>query len=238
MLNKSISDAEYNSGAAEEEVAMDGEGLIAAIKAGETETVKGALAAQPGLAESVDENGVSALLVALYHRQRDLAEVVAGAKATLDVFEATAVGRAERLGELVRSDPGLARARSADGFTALHYACFFGQPACARLLVGNGADVEATADNPTRVRPLHSAAAARQRATVELLLDQGADPDARQQRGYTALQSAAHSGDRELVELLLARGADRSLRNEDGKDAAALARESGHVDLARELEKR
>jgi ankyrin repeat protein len=74
-----------------------------------------------------------------------------------------------------------------------------------------------------RVAPLHSAAAARDREAVRLLLAAGADPNARQTGGYTALHAAAQHGDEEMSNDLLARGADPSLRAEDGRDAAAMA---------------
>jgi ankyrin repeat protein len=69
-----------------------------------------------------------------------------------------------------------------------------------------------------------------------LLLDHGAEVDARQQAGYTALQAAAIHGDEELSDLLLSRGADPALRSDDGKSAADLAREKGHQALAGRLE--
>ena len=48
--------------------------------------------------------------------------------------KAAALREDGRLAELLAGDPGLARAWSADGFTALHYAAFFGGEAVARLL--------------------------------------------------------------------------------------------------------
>ena len=59
--------------------------------------------------------------------------------------------------------------------------------------------------------PLHSAAAAHDPAVryelAELLLDSGADPNARQQDEYTPLMAADQHGDMRLRELLLDRGA-------------------------------
>jgi ankyrin repeat protein len=87
-----------------------------------------------------------------------------------------------------------------------------------------------------KVAPLHSAVSARHGEVVALLLERGADPNARQQEGWTALHGAAHNGDAETVEALLLHGADPALRHEGGKRAADLAGEAGHDALARRLE--
>jgi ankyrin repeat protein len=209
--------------------------LIEAVKAGQVDRVGELLGANPGLASATDEAGVPAVLVALYHRQPAVAEQLAAAKGELDILEAAALGRAGRVEALLREDGSRAGARSADGFTALHLACFMGQAECARILVEAGADANARADNPTRVRPLHSATAARQHAIAALLLAHGAEVDARQQAGYTALHAAALHGDEPLVSLLLERGADPRLTADDGTDAAGFARKGGFEDLARRL---
>lgn len=54
-------------------------------------------------------------------------------------------------------------------------------------------------------------------AMVAALLDAGAQIDARDDIGWTALFHAATSDRRKIVRLLLARGADRSLRSNRGK---------------------
>ena len=84
-------------------------------------------------------------------------------------------------------------------------------------------DPDADQENPARVRPLHSAVAARDHDAARALLEAGADPDPRQQGGYTPLLAAAHSDDAAMVELLLRHGADRGLAADDGRDPAAMA---------------
>jgi uncharacterized protein len=178
---------------------------------------------------------VSMVLLALYHQRRDVADALLAADPPLDVFAAAAVGRLPRLRELLDREPALANAWAADGFFPLGLACFFRQPEAARLLLEAGADPRAAARNPMRVTALHAAAAARLTSVAGLLLDKGAEVDARQQAGYTALHAAAQHGDTELAELLLARGADPALRSDDGLDAAGHARAKGHPALAERL---
>ena len=74
------------------------------------------------------------------------------------------------------------------------------------------------------MRPLHSAAAAGDAESARLLLEAGADPDARQAGGFTALQAAAQRDDEALAALLLRHGADPALRNDEGADAEGIAR--------------
>lgn len=211
--------------------------LIEAIESGDEDRVSALLEQEPGLAAARDGNDVSAPMLALYHGQASAAEALARVKDDLDVFEAAAFGRVDRLRELLDVDPGLVRAWTKDGFTALHYAAFFDGPEAARLLLERGADATAVARHKELlVQPLHSAAASREVETARALLDAGADPNAAQAGGFTALHAAAQAGDDELADLLLERGADTSPATEEGKTAADLAREAGHPDLAARLQ--
>jgi uncharacterized protein len=165
---------------------------------------------------SRDEQGLSPALRALYRGETAEAESLLPDEP--NVFEAAAFGREERLEELLESDPGLARAFSGDGFTALHLAAFFGHAETVRLLLDAGADPNAVGTSATigPVQPLHSAAATSRLECARLLLEHGADVNARQSGGFTALHAAAASSDAELARLLLAAGADATAKTDDG----------------------
>jgi uncharacterized protein len=60
-----------------------------------------------------------------------------------------------------------------------------------------------------------------------VLLDKGADINARTPRGFTALMAAANKGLVQTVRLLIERGADLSIRYEDGRTALDFARQNG-----------
>lgn len=206
------------------------------LKAGNADALRQILEEDSSAAEARDAGGVSLLMQSLYHGRRDLADLIAGKKQSLDIFEAAAVGSLDRLKERIRDDSAI-NSFSKDGFTALHFACFFGQPEAARLLLEAGATVDTVAANPTKVMPLHSAASARNLEAARLLLDRGAPVNARQQAGWTPIHAAAQNGDRAMVELLLKHGADPKAANEAGKTPAMVAREKGHSEIADLLEK-
>ena len=203
-----------------------GEKFFEAIRKGNAEEVTRLLEEDSGLVDA-RASGVSALLTAVYHRRPEVARLLRNRGATLDVFEASAVGDVERLRELLAEDPSRANAFAADGFSPLGLASFFGNVEAARLLLASGASPNLAARNSTRVAPLHSAVAGKSVEIARELLEHGADVHARQEGGYTPLHGAAVDGDEEAIRLLLGHGADPAARNDAGKTPAELARDRG-----------
>ncbi len=210
--------------------------FVEAIKKGDRVAVERELAADPSLAQC-EENGTSLVLLAAYHREPEIARLLADRKGTLSIFEAAAVGDAPRVEELIGEDASLANACAPDGFHPLGLAAFFRQTAVVELLLAHGADVRAVAQNPMQVTALHSAVADGGHAAIaKMLVRGGADVNARQQHGWTPLHGAADSGDRETVELLLEQGADLAATHDGGKTALDIAREKGHAEIIATLE--
>ena len=200
--------------------------IFQAIEAGDGDALKEALEFRPELAGKRNADGHSPVLYALYNGKSDLVDPILDANPPLDVFDTAAVGRTRGLEELLDGEPGLATAWSADGFTPLHLAAFFGQEDAGTILLERGAEVNLVARNENiRVTPLHSAAARSHAGIVKLLLEHGADPNAAQDGGFTPLHSAAQNDDRESAEALLEAGADTALKTDEGKTAADLAGE-------------
>lgn len=164
--------------------------LFAAIEAGDDETVRTLVAEDASLASARNADGVSAVMAAKYRWEHEIAKSLVDAGAELDVFDAAAAGRVNVLKRLLAENGSLAAARSPDGFTALHYAAYFGDGATVAVLLEAGANPSAVADNPMRVQPLHSAAASRNLEGARLLLAAGADPNAEQQDGFLPLDAA------------------------------------------------
>ena len=210
--------------------------LFDAIDADDAAALERLLDEAPDLATARDADGVSAVMHALYRNRRAAAEAVAVRLAALDVFEAASLDRPETVAGLVAADPSLASAWYVDGFTALHFAAFFGGRGAARALLDAGADPNLRSRNDFDVMPIHSAVAGRHADVVVALLDAGADPNVHQRHGWTPLHGAAQHGDTDLVERLLVAGADPRAVNDDGTSAADLARASGHRAVAARLE--
>jgi uncharacterized protein len=202
-----------------------------AIKAGDTARISALIESNPQLLSTSADN-ISPVLMALYHGKRDIASLLIDRGAELTFAEACAYGDKERAQSMLQSDPSILNRRSPDGYPPLGLAIFFGQPAIARFLIERGADVHAAAENVNNVAPVHAAAAVRDIETMRLLLDRGADPNARQQRDYTALHGAASRGDIPMGELLLSHGADVNAKGSDGMTASDVAAKYGHPDFA------
>lgn len=209
--------------------------MIGAVNAGDADRVREILAEDASLVAARDDAGVSALLLSRYRFDRATTEALLAADPELDIFEAAALGYADRLRERLVDDPAAATGYSSDGFTALHLAAFFGKPEVARLLLEHGAEVGAYTRNPFANQPLHAAAAGRHIEVCRILLAAGADVNATQHGGFTPLHESAQHGDTEMSELFLSAGADAGATTDAGETAAEIAAAAGHADLADRL---
>jgi ankyrin repeat protein len=109
--------------------------FIDAIKAGEYERVKAMVSADPTLIDAHSRTGESAILTAVYHRQKEIVNLLVARGVTMSVFEACAAGEMERVERLIASDPAAVNSFSTDGWTPLHLAAFFGHTRIAELLL-------------------------------------------------------------------------------------------------------
>ena len=142
----------------------------------------------------------------------------------LSVFEAAAFGRIAPLRRILEEDPEQVAARI-DGFTPLHLAVYGGRAEACRLLIEQGADLNAISEGEiAQVSPLGTAAFVDSIELARLLLDAGADVDAHGPDRFTALHTAAELDDVELSGLLVAYGADRTMENRRGQRPIDLAK--------------
>ena len=139
------------------------------------------------------------------------------------------------------------------GETALHLCARTGDPDAVKILVSHGASVD-TIENWRGQTPLMWAAAEGHGAAMRVLIEAGADVNARssivvweRQRteeprdkwlppgGLTPLLFAARDGRVESVKILLEAGADPNVVDPDRHTSMILALMNGHVDVARAL---
>lgn len=200
-----------------------------AIKQGNLEEIRNMLLATPELIHE-RENGVSPVLVAVYHQEPEIADFLADKAGTLNIFEACALGRLNLVMQHLARDSNLVNAYSEDGFQPLGLASFFGHYETAEYLIKAGATVNSQSKNPLSAAPIQSAAAAGHVKIVMLLLNHNANPNIREQGGYTPLHAAAQNGDMQMIRSLLFNGADLSIKSADGKLPLDLAIEAGKTD--------
>ena len=191
-------------------------GLASNNSLGELEQI---LKADPTKASLKNEQGIRLLMWAMYHHQTEAAALIYQYLIKPEPSEVVALNDLFKLKQLLERNPEWINEFSDDGFTLLHYACFFGHVECSSFLIEYGAKVNSVAQNPSKVYPLHSAVATQVIRIVKLLLDFGANVNAKQNGGYTALMSAAMHNNKELIDLLLSHRADIGITDDTGKSA-------------------
>lgn len=209
--------------------------LFEAIRAGNGAEVRAILERDPAAVTRRNDRGHTPVLIAQYHRQREIVQDLLARDPELDIFDACCVGRTARVADLLDADPALLNAYNSDGFFPLGLAAFFGHPETVQLLVERGADLAQVARNPMKIQPLHAATASRNAAVVKILVAAGAPVDAAQQEGWTPLHAAAQHGDLEMARALLARGADPKRANDKGLSPIGIAAERGDTNMLKLL---
>ena len=206
--------------------------FIDAIKAGEFERVKAMVTAEPTLIDARSRSGDSAILTAVYHHQKEIVNLLVSRGVSLSIFEACAAGELERVERLLTEKAGSVNDYSADGWTPLHLAAFFGHAKIAELLIGHDADVRARSRGANGNTPLHAALAGNHKFVAGLLIGHGADVNATDAQGWRPLHLAAANNNMDAIKSLIAQGADVHAPNGEAKTPLSLATEKNYREAA------
>jgi len=109
-----------------------------------------------------------------------------------------------------------------------------GQIDMVRGMITESPELVNTAD-ARKFTPLVMATYMAQREVTELLIAHGANLEARDGKGNTALMGVAFKGDLELVDLLIEASADLNKQNYEGATALTYAIDYGHFEIAKLL---
>ena len=123
----------------------------------EPELLRSALPREKAVTDVRTRDGVSLLLFCCYRGLERNREALLEIAPDLPLHEAVALGRTERVHEILRQDPWAANTLSADGWTPLHLAAFFHQNPSLYLLIEHGADAGLFARAVEQNLPIHAA---------------------------------------------------------------------------------
>jgi ankyrin repeat protein len=186
--------------------ALSAQTIFDAAREGDGDRVRALLESDPALARATDDHGRTPLHHAAAQGRGEVVSILLDAGADID-------------------------AREEDGETPLHYAAWRNQLEVGRLLIERDTDLEAR--NHWGRTPLLIVGRETGNADMaRLLIDAGADVNARDRYNASSLDLAAWRGFADLVDLLLDNGAELPPANsQDGQFVAMFAADKGLVRL-------
>jgi ankyrin repeat protein len=209
------------------------ERFFTAIEEGQAHTVAAMLRVEPGLLTARDSQARTPFTLAVLSDRDLVAEVLLAHGYRLDLTESAWAGDWPRFAELAGAHPEAIEAGHPLGATVMIAAAHGGRGHELWRVYAVNASPNPARPDPTTPSPLRAALDVRSLATAELtaatLLANGADPNAREPSGHTALHAAAARGSVELVELLLRKGADIDAHDDHGRRPLDLAPREGPV---------
>lgn len=189
------------------------------------------------------EKGWTAINLAVRGSQTAVFHILLGHGAAVNISNcsnetplmgAAVEGNTEMAQMLLEHGADLTIKQTPGGWTALHKAVIHRRAAMVETLLAHSARsevIQAAAD--AGARPLHVAASQGFPEMVEMLLSNGADPNATDIHSITPLRTAVHSGNLSVAKILISRGARTDIVATDNVsllDVARLTENQGMID--------
>lgn len=129
--------------------------------------------------------------------------------------------------QLLLNNGASTAARTHKGFTALQRAVTSGSPQIVKLIAERGGRAAVDADAPFGIRALHQAAYDDKVEILQLLVEAGADVNARTHKAWTPLHCAARYGYSKACRILIENGSDEQAVTRKNKTPRMLADQWG-----------
>jgi ankyrin repeat protein len=202
-----------------------------AVTTGDTHAIEDLLRPNPSLLYARDAEGQSVYLLAAYAGQRAVMSLLESKGLVLDIYEAMAGLKLDRLNELLRQAPGLLLLPNPAGDTPLHVAALSGQSAAIDNAIAYGPDFSLRNPKRKNETAAHIGLQCPDQAAAEAMafamIGNGLDPNLTTTDGDTILHSAARAGYPRVIRLLLQKGADPAAKNAAGQTAVDITRAGG-----------
>ena len=217
--------------------------LMFAARYGHTETVRFLVGLSQAHGSHKSDDGYSAVLeVAVELNHADVMQVLIDAGADIEVkgndgrsplLVASQCGNPQVVKVLVKAGADVCVTDS-QGHTCLTTAASLGHTETMRTLLCMP-EVDVNRSNISGDTALHHAVLPKHSAVSKLLIDAGADIDAKAGKGRTPLHWACEVGELDIVEMLVEAGADVCVVDDDGYTCLIVAASFGHAETVRYL---
>lgn len=167
---------------------------------------------------------------------------------TEDLIQAAATGDIDTVINIIKRGVNI-NAFGSDEVTALYIAAYWGHLPVVCILVEAGANIElgretdnetpliAASGNALLFSKQETKTSIRQLKVLQMLIQAGANVNARTNEGWNALEAAANSGSIEAVNLLVRAGADINAKDHRGGTALSRAKQRGAIEIVQTLQR-
>jgi ankyrin repeat protein len=206
------------------------------VLSGDLKTVQLGVERDPALLYARDAHGQSVYLLAAYAEQPAVMSFFESKGLELDVYEAAAGGKVDRVNQLLRSAPGAVNMPNLAGDTPLHVAALGHRSEVIENAIAYGPDFAARNAKRKNATAAHLGLQSSPKDAAEAMafamVGNGLDPNLANADGDTILHSAARTDFPRVIRLLLQKGAVASAKNAAGQTALDIAVAAGNAGTA------